>query len=97
MCFAHLTKEKMCYNIRTGGRKPYYLIWLVIFTRRKNMDTDKEYDTNSTKHVPELEGMDLGFLITAKIIPIEQKQVLLKIRPRFEYLKILMINTNSTN
>ena len=62
MGFADSTGYKICYYTNTEGKKPCYLIWSVIFTRGKNIGTDKEYVNYDANRAPKLEDMEMGFL-----------------------------------
>ena len=52
----------MCCYISIEKKKPYYLIWSVICKLRKNIGTDKEYVNDYSKHAPQLDDMELGFI-----------------------------------
>ena len=65
MGFAYSTGEKICYYIRTEGKKCCYLTWSVICIRWKNIGTDKEYINYDEKHAIELEETELSFLKTS--------------------------------
>ena len=52
----------MCYYISIEGKKPCYLVRSFICTRRKKIDTEKEYVNYDATYAPELEETELGFL-----------------------------------
>ena len=55
----------MCYYTIIEWKKPWYIIWSVIYAHRKKIGTDNKCVKNNAEHAPELEEMELGFLNTS--------------------------------